>query len=225
MPTGYRREWAQRALRCFLRQDYQDRELVIVDEGPADLGASTNHPGVRYLKVSPGLSVGEKRNIACELAAGDIILHWDDDDWSAEWRIAYQVGQLLTHDAGVSGVSDLILCDAVAQRGWQYRYPREMAAWVAGGTLCYWKEIWLATPFEAMLEGEDTAFVASADPQQVVPCALNTFYIATMHERNTSAKRPAPPLWEEYSIERIRALLADDARDYLGELVECPGHF
>jgi len=45
--------------------------------------------------------VGAKRNLACDLANGDIIVHWDDDDWMADWRLSYQVEQLMRAEQGV----------------------------------------------------------------------------------------------------------------------------
>jgi predicted O-methyltransferase YrrM len=215
MPTGYRSAWALRAIRHFLRQDYEARELVVIDEGEDDLrDAVRQWAKVRYVKVDAGLSVGAKRNIACELAAGDIILHWDDDDWSADWRIAYQVEQLLATGASVSGLADLIFCKPSSAAAWQYRYPRHLRPWVAGGTLCYRKRVWLDAPFECLIEGEDTAFVWTVSENDVVPCDLNTFYVASIHDRNTSVKQTDGPFWEPYSLERIRCLMAEDAQDY-----------
>jgi glycosyltransferase involved in cell wall biosynthesis len=81
MPTADRRPYVASALRFFARQDYPDRELVIVDDGAdrvADLIPAD--PRVRYVGLPGRLVLGEKRNRACEAASGEIIVHWDDDD-------------------------------------------------------------------------------------------------------------------------------------------------
>jgi hypothetical protein len=43
----------------------------------------------------PAKRSGEKRNRAAAEARGEIIVHWDDDDWSARWRLRYQVEELV----------------------------------------------------------------------------------------------------------------------------------
>src|SRR5262245_25668507 len=104
MPTRNRRRFASQAIWYFLRQDYPNRELIIVDDGedaieqvvPAD-------DRIDYLRVGR-CSLGDKRNLACEHSAGELIAHWDDDDWSAHSRLSVQVAALLDQSAeGWSG--------------------------------------------------------------------------------------------------------------------------
>ena len=72
MPTADRRRYVPGAVASFLAQDYEPRELVILDDGqdavddliPAD-------PRIRYVRVPNGKSLGEKRNEACRLARGN----------------------------------------------------------------------------------------------------------------------------------------------------------
>lgn len=215
MPTGGRSNWARRAITQFQRQDYPNRELLIIDEGDQDLRATVDaFENVRYLKLDQRLSIGAKRNLACELASGEVILHWDDDDWSADWRVSYQVEQLLASGASVSGLSNVIFCEPARHAAWQYRYPRHLRPWVAGATLCYHKDVWREAPFEPLSEGEDTAFVWAVSEGAVAPCDVNTFYVATIHDWNTSVKHVDGPFWEAYSFNRLLYLLGGDARDY-----------
>ena len=95
-PTAGRRIFVPHAIRRFLAQDYPDCELIVVDDGadPVD-DLIPDNPAIRYFRLSGKNSVGAKRNIACGHARGEIILHWDDDDWSAPWRVSYQVEQLV----------------------------------------------------------------------------------------------------------------------------------
>src|SRR4051794_21540808 len=93
MPTVDRRRFVPQAIRCFLAQDYSHKELVILDDGTdsvADL--VPQHPEIRYLRKTIRQRIGPKRNQACDAARGEIIVHWDDDDWSAPWRLSYQLG-------------------------------------------------------------------------------------------------------------------------------------
>ena len=72
----------------FERQQYPNRELIIIDDGDdkvADL-VPAGDPRIRYIALPGQVSIGAKRNSACQLARGDIIAHWDDDDHSAPGR-------------------------------------------------------------------------------------------------------------------------------------------
>src|SRR5438094_9881235 len=92
MPTRNRRPLAAQAVAYFLRQDYPNRELIVVDDGDesvADL--IPDDARVRYRYLDHRLSVGAKRNLACELSRGELIAHWDDDDWMAADRLSRQV--------------------------------------------------------------------------------------------------------------------------------------
>src|SRR5262249_51867830 len=82
MPTLKRRRFVPRAIEYFLRQDHPAKELVILDDGSdpvADL--IPEHPAIVYRRLEHRLVLGAKRNMACEMARGEIIAHWDDDDW------------------------------------------------------------------------------------------------------------------------------------------------
>src|SRR5262245_38881356 len=91
MPTFNRARFTAQAIRYFARQDYARRELIVVDDGSdaAMPEERSGGPAIRYVRLDSRKTVGEKRNIACEAAQGEIILHWDDDDWQASWRISY----------------------------------------------------------------------------------------------------------------------------------------
>jgi glycosyltransferase involved in cell wall biosynthesis len=96
MPTYNRAQWIPLAIARFLKQTFTDAELVILDNGTdntADVVPA--HPRIRYIRQpGPRLTTGEMRNLTCGLAQGDILIHWDDDDWSAPERIALQLEQL-----------------------------------------------------------------------------------------------------------------------------------
>jgi glycosyltransferase involved in cell wall biosynthesis len=215
MPTANRRRYVPRAIRYFLRQDYPNRELIVVDDGGeavADLVPADAR--IRYLRLDRPRSLGAKRNLACDAASGDLIAHWDDDDWMAPWRLSYQAQQLLAADAQVCGV-DQLLC--LAERGdaaWQYVYPRGRPPWVAGGTLCYARSFWQTHPFPELSVGEDNHFVWSSRAQDVLALADCTFYVALLHSGNTSPKLTHLPPWQPYPPAAIRDLLGDDWGEY-----------
>jgi glycosyltransferase involved in cell wall biosynthesis/GT2 family glycosyltransferase len=215
MPTRNRRRWITQAISYFRRQDYPNRELLILDDGE-DAVADLIPPdyGIRYVRLDRKLVLGEKRNHACELARGEIIAHWDDDDWQAPNRLSYQVSQLERHGASLCGPSRVIFFEPASQRAWQYEYPRNLRRWVAGGAMCYRKEIWREHRFAPVQIGEDTSFVANQ--RGSVPLVLDDdcFFVALMHPDNTSRKITAGSYWRPRPVDEVRALLGEDFRFY-----------
>src|SRR5262249_35755349 len=122
MPTHNRRAFVPRAIQQFLAQDYAHRELVIVDDGPdmvADIIPAD--PRIRYVRFERRMTLGAKRNTACQLAHGEVIVHWDDDDWIASWRLSYQVRALLQHPgADVCGLARIMFYDPGERRAFEY---------------------------------------------------------------------------------------------------------
>jgi glycosyltransferase involved in cell wall biosynthesis len=102
MPTANRRHYVPQAIRYFLAQDYPNRELVILDDGPESVADLVpDDPQVRYVRLAGKRTLGAKRNECVKHARGDLIMHWDDDDWMASHRISYQVEAMLREKAEV----------------------------------------------------------------------------------------------------------------------------
>ena len=80
---------ARNAIRCFQRQTWKNKEMVIISEGPVWL--SQQQSQIREVKCRPGLSNAAKRNIGDGIAQGDYIIRWDDDDISHPDRISTQM--------------------------------------------------------------------------------------------------------------------------------------
>jgi hypothetical protein len=81
MPTRDRRPLLPFAIKQFLRQDYADCELVVLDDSQTSVEDLVPPDGqIRYFRNPGGMTLGDKRNLACELSRGEVILHWDDDD-------------------------------------------------------------------------------------------------------------------------------------------------
>lgn len=157
MPTADRRAFVPFAIRMFLAQDYLEKQLVVVDDGACDVeDLIPTHPQIRYIRRKSHESVGNKRNFACEAAGGDIILHWDDDDWYAPWRVRYQVDALESGEFDVCGLNRVFFVDPARDLAFDYVYPVSSRPWVCGATLCYWKSFWERHRFVDARVGEDT---------------------------------------------------------------------
>jgi glycosyltransferase involved in cell wall biosynthesis len=215
MPTADRRAFVGQAIRYFMRQDYPNRELIVIDDG-ADAVADLMPAGamIRYIRLPTRQSVGAKRNLACEEARGEIVVHFDDDDWSAPWRLSYQVTSLVREEADICGLSRVFYYDPWRRQAWQYVYPESARAWVAGNTLCYPKAVWHRSPFPQVDVGEDTRFVWAGSARHIKSLADPNFFVATIHPTNVSLKRPGGSRWRPVAAEDVESLLGDELQFY-----------
>jgi len=192
MPTRNRRPFVGQAIAQFLAQDYPERELIVVDDGDdaiADLLPLDSR--IRLIRLERPATVGAKRNIACDAAAGDVIAHWDDDDWMAGRRLSCQAKALEEHSADICGLTRLYFYDDQAHRAWLYTYPPGGLPWLHGGTMCYRKALWSACPFQDVNEGEDTRWIRALRDTRPVALDDLTLYVARIHEGN----RQRRPTW------------------------------
>lgn len=205
MPTRGRPGLVQLAIERFLAQDYPARELVVVVD-PDD--ASPQVPrDVVVVRTSERLTVGAKRNVACERARGALVAHWDDDDWYPRSRLSRQVAAL--GDADLTGTSVLLYFRPVTGHAFVYARPR--AGWVAGSSFLFRRSYWCRHPFSPVSVGEDARFLQHAAVREARDPEL---CIALLHSGNTSPKRIAPPYWRALAPTRIRAAMGTDIDRY-----------
>jgi glycosyltransferase involved in cell wall biosynthesis len=146
MPTYNRRPYISLALDRFHEQTYAHRELIVVDDGDdpvVDLVGDLK--AVRYLRSETRLSIGAKRNLACAAAQGEIIVHWDDDDWYAPDRLARQTAPILNGDADITGLENAYVLQMPEQRFWTVAPQLHRAMFVGdvhGGTLAFRRALW-----------------------------------------------------------------------------------
>lgn len=98
--TANRKHLMQRAIRCFRNQSYENKELVIIDDGEQDLEdilSTLPAEQVKYVKLDkdPDNTLGKLRNRSLEEADGDFLIQWDDDDWYHPDRISIQADKLM----------------------------------------------------------------------------------------------------------------------------------
>lgn len=211
MPTADRRRFVPQVIRRFLGQDYPSRELVVLDDGAdpvADL--IPDDPKIRYIRIAAGRSLGEKRNLACRLARGAVIAHWDDDDWSAPWRLSYQVRELMRAGADVCGIDRVLFMGPTPSQAWEYVYPEYEPAWVHGASLCYRRDLWLRNPFPNVTVAEDCAFLWSECPKSILALPDNRFYVGLIHSANASPKPADNERWSTRPPVAIRDIVATD---------------
>ncbi len=211
MPTRDRRGFVPRAIAWFRRQDHPLKELVIVDDGDdpvADLVPTDSR--VRYIRLDRRATIGRKRNLACGAARGEIVLHWDDDDWYAPDRIRRQLAVLRESGADLCGASTLRFYDPGRVRAWQYRYPADQPRWVHGATLAYRRAFWDEHRFDDVDVGEDAYFVWRAAPDRIAVIEDDSFYLGAIHPANASPKQTQGAYWQPLAVELVERQLGAD---------------
>ena len=96
-PTFNRRPYFPSLIKCVANQDYPlDRvEWIIGDDGTDKIGDLVKGiPYVKYIEYPKKLQLGEKRNAIMKEATGEIIIHFDDDDYYPPDRISHAVTKL-----------------------------------------------------------------------------------------------------------------------------------
>ena len=215
MPTYNRRHFVPRAIEYFLRQDYAAKELIVVDDGSDPVGGViAKDDQIHYIRLNQKLTIGAKRNLACERARGELIVHWDDDDWHAPHRISYQVEHLLRTQVEICGINILLFYDIVNSQAWQYIYPKTQPFWLSGSTLCYQRSYWGRHHFPEINVGEDARFVWSGLPERMTTLPDSTFHVSIIHGHNISPKQTRGAYWKTYPSEKIQNLMGDDWNIY-----------
>lgn len=212
MPTADRRRFVPDAIAAFLAQGRDDAELVILDDGAdgvADL--IPTDPRIRYFRETPRRALGDKRNRLCELARGDILLHWDDDDWHAPDRIARQLEAIEASGADICGLDRVIFLADDGAQAWDYVY-RGRERWICGGSLAYRRAYWERHPFPALRSGEDTRWVFSAAGAAIHAMDSADLFVARVHAGNTSPKRTKSGYYHPRDPGPVRSMVAEFAR-------------
>jgi 2-polyprenyl-3-methyl-5-hydroxy-6-metoxy-1,4-benzoquinol methylase len=214
-PTANRRQFLPHTIQYFLQQDYPNKELIIIDDGEDPVGDLVPQDDrIRYIRLPCKTVLGQKRNLAASEARGEIIVHWDDDDWSAPWRLRYQVEELLNSGADVCGLDRIFFYAPRQDRAWEYVYPADQRPWVYGASLAYRKAFWKTHPFPAITAGEDTKFIWADARAKIHVLKDAHFLVALVHDRNCSPKRTSDPRYQPRPVEQIERLLSDDLSFY-----------
>ncbi|MFA8299959.1 MAG: glycosyltransferase [Hyphomicrobiales bacterium] len=197
MPTANRKEFVKRSICFFENQSYLNKELIIIDDGKdstKDIIPCQNK-SIRYINLHKRRNVGEKRNFACQKATGDIIIHWDDDDYYSNNWIDLQVRHLLKSNADITGLCSLYFFDEKNKTAWFYDYEDHKKPWVHGATFCYTKSFWERNPFPNIDIGEDVFFLWNSCPKKISPHNCLNDYLGIIHRNNTSPKKTNDIRW------------------------------
>lgn len=206
--TRNRRHWLPQAIRCFLDQTYPHRELLILSDGDDVRDLVPADERIRHIHLEGASNIGEKRNFGCSRARGELIAHWDDDDYSAAGRLADQLGLLGNSGKAVVGYSSMeFRCEFGGNvRRWMYQCApvpthgaaAEQASYALGTSLLYRRDWVRIHPFPAKQIAEDGAFVRAAiSGAEFAASDAGDLMWASIHDHNTSPRRTSGSAWRE----------------------------
>lgn len=202
MPTCNRPDFVRKGIENFLRQDYTDKELIIIVDKESDLPDIETPDNIRAFVLNPTYSLGNKRNYATYKAKGELIVMLDDDDWYAPNYISKCVETIGEND--ITGTNQLYFYQAIRQRNWVeeqnddtayiywqnvpdkawlFTYPAGAQPYVCGSGMCFKKEFWQRNKFPDLVSGEDTVFVSKTS--KIKPHGYLNGIVAMIHGANT----------------------------------------
>ncbi len=190
MPTADRRHLVPQAIDSFLSQTWEEKELWVLDDGQ-DLVADLipRDSGVAYYAIDGSKpNIPAKRNMVNGKARGRVIIHWDDDDWSAPDRMQSQVEYLLATGVDLVGYHRMHFWDVVAQQAYAYRSTQHV--WACGTSFCYWKRFWELNPYDESIDlSTDNIFCRAARIRKNLATeTAGQAMVARVHSRNTNPK-------------------------------------
>jgi len=183
--------------RCFQRQQWESRELILVDEAPLTIELP---PSVRHVEVPRNTSIGKKLNLGVELSSSNYFSKWDDDDWYHRDFLKTSIHPLLLHSPS-SSMLPLYLIFLL--KTWNLYFMPNVAC--AGGSICFDRASWQRKKFKDASFGEDLMFIKDRiDLIRPQPNVLST-YVVIRHTTNTWGPKTAVPV--ERIIENTGKLL------------------
>lgn len=115
-PTHNRNEFISQYLKILRNQNYKGKMEIIIaddsDESIKDLLGSDEI--IKYFYFKEKKSLGFKRNFLAEKSKGDILIHFDDDDYYPPDRISYAVEMLMKNNTLLAGSSQCFFYNTFA---------------------------------------------------------------------------------------------------------------
>jgi len=120
-----------------------------------------------------------------QYAAGEILCHFDSDDWSDETRVESQIHFMLETKKAMVGYDKMFFVDEQKRLLWKYQGPLPI-----GTSLMYTREYWMRHPFpEHKHYGSDSVFAQDAfKTKDTAAVDAGNLMVARIHTSNTAPK-------------------------------------
>lgn len=197
MVTRDRPLLAGRSVDCFRRQSYPNRELLVLDDGADPSLEQSIHslgdPSIRFIRLpEEGKTLGELRNLAVELASGEYVAQWDDDDLSDPNRLEIQMAAI--------HVTRSDACLLKRQMIW-FPSMRKLAV----SNERFWESSFICRkgslpPYPALRKGEDTDVIEKiVASSRVITIDYPGLYMYVFHHANTFEEAHWQNCWQAAS--------------------------
>jgi hypothetical protein len=185
----------RRSVAAYRDQTHANRELVVlIDPAPDNVlrlfheAVTESHaPGVR-LEVAARTALGAKRNDLMEMATGDFIAQWDDDDLCHPTRLQMQLEWLQRHNADAVYLMEVFQLFS-SERELYWTQFRNTVQGCHAGTAFVRRGVTARYPEEGALatRGEDTEFLLALKRQHRVEMlsGMPFLYVYFSHGANT----------------------------------------
>lgn len=165
MPTFSRPQFLHQAIKNFVNQTYENKELIIVDDGSTPVSECIPKKSkIIYMNIRERTSIGTKLNLGIERSHGAIIQKMDDDDYYHPSFLSTTVSALHGSNPKTSIVGFDSFLVLIADTG-EVKFSEQ--GWCAGGTLCFFRELWNKTRFQDISGAEDWCFVRDSQAAQI----------------------------------------------------------
>lgn len=211
-PTTIKRKlFLKLCAKMIIKQDYKKIiEWIIIDgtrEEDSDLEITINEmkqmkniPNIVFIKQDKNRNnrVGALRNQINQIAKGDILVNFDDDDYYPEKRVSHAVNKLN------SSKKELAVCSAMLMYDHDFKYLYQFISFGenhgCGGTMAYTREYGLNHQFEDQKEfAEEAKFTHKFTTPAVQLDSKNTI-ICISHTANTYNKKKEI-IWDNLNLD------------------------
>jgi len=185
LPVGYGDRYFRLALDCALSQTFPPQEIILLDNSKDSIEhLLPTDSRIKYART-PRTTIGALRNQGNGLASGDVIVHFDEDDFYSADRIAAQVARLSASAKSVTGWHSLFFYNTADGRCYRYSYAGR-GPYGCGTSLAYLRSWWAGHPFQALAKGEDYYFqLDAAQAGQLDSCDAGSLCVARGHRDST----------------------------------------
>lgn len=177
-----------RAIGCFLKQTYYNKELIVLYEDD-DMQTGTmlkNLPlpaSIKVFKIKGSVQqkLGTLRNIAIEKSSGEWICQWDDDDWYHDERLTAQFSRINETRLPANVMDQWIMADITSGRF----YMSCKRNWE--GSILFSRTLLNVAHYPNLRRGEDSVFVEEITKKGLMSTTQNKawLYIYCFHAKNT----------------------------------------
>lgn len=150
----------KRAILSALNQDWDNKEIIIVDDGSLDgsqkiIEKSISNNKIIFIKNTTNKGTSYSRNKIIEVAKGNLICFMDDDDYSDSQRVTLQVEEFLSN--GFPNIKYMACCTGL-RKEYSNGYSRNFLPMGTKGSLPSGKELVNFLLFFEQQNGVDYGF-------------------------------------------------------------------